>query len=390
MKNNGNTTNNLISEIKTSVDEHFRKLTENQMVRSACLGIETLDGDFDWVGVYGTTGPNGDPLQPDTPIWIASVTKLYIASVIMKLFEEDRIDIEASMSAYLPDELIRGIHHTADGTDHTEKITIRHLLNHSSGLPDYLEESPEGEESLLDQILDGNDKEFSIEEAMGLLRNHIPAHFPPQPLDRDKKKVRYSDTNYQLLIEIIKTIKEQSLHDAFTEIIYDPLGLKSTFHPGTRSENITEEAAVVWSGDQPLNIPKAMRSFGDLISTVGDMNKFMRGLIQGKVFDNPESWQLLLSDFNSFPFSLDPAPKSPTWPIEYGLGVMRFNMPRIFTPFTPIPAVVGHTGVSGSWLFYCQELGLILSGTVNQVNAAGLPFRFIPRLLADKIWKNLP
>ena len=381
-----NNANQHADEIKNLLDDQFEQFVNNPLVKSAVMGVETLSGDFKWFGAHGPANPGGESLTPDMPVWIASVTKLYIASTILKLSEDGQVDIEKQIGAYLPADLIHGIHHTSDGVDHTDKITVRNLLSHSSGLPDYLEESPEGEESLLDEILDGDDKEFSIEEAMDLLRNHIPAHFPPQPLGRDKKKVRYSDTNYQLLIEIIKTIKEQSLHEAFTEMIYVPLGLKSTFHPGTRSE----ESAVVWSGDQPLNIPKAMRSFGDLNSTVDDMNTFMKALIDGRFFDHQETWQIMQRDFNTFGFSLDPTPTSPTWPIAYGLGIMRFKMPRFFTPFRPIPGVVGHTGVSGSWLFYCQELDLVLSGTVNQVNAAGLPFRFIPRLMADRIWKNLP
>ena len=376
-------------EIKNVLEEHFGKITKDPRVNSAVMGVETLDKDFEWVGVHGPADLNAEPIRPDTPVWIASVTKLYIASTILKLSEKGLVDIDAPMAAYLPADLIQGIHHTSDGVDHTDKITIRNLLSHSSGLADYLEESPEDEEGLMDQVFDGNDREFSIIEAMNLLRTHLPAHFPPQQHNGNKKKIRYSDTNYQLLIEIIKKIKEQSFHDVLTEIIYGPLGLESTFHPGTRFGNSSKEAAVVWSGDQPLNTPKAMRSFGDLNSTVRDMIKFMRGLINGNFFDHPETWQMMQRDFASFGFSLDPSPKSPPWPVEYGLGIMRLEMPRLFTLFNPIPAAIGHTGVSGSWLFYCSEYNLILSGTVNQVAAAALPFRFLPMLLSDRRLKVL-
>ncbi|MFW5713617.1 MAG: serine hydrolase domain-containing protein [Brevefilum sp.] len=379
---------NHTEELINLLEEHFENLIKNQAVKSAVLGVDSLDGDFTWAGAHGPVNLDGEPMQPDTPIWMASVTKLYIASTILKLFEDGQIDIDAKMSAYLPEDLIKGIHHMAEGEDHTDEITVRHLLSHSSGLPDCFEDSPKGEKSLLEQILEGNDREFSTEEVLDLVRNDLPAYFPPQPPELEKKKIRYSDTNYQLLMEIIKRVTGRSIHEAFTEFIYEPLGLRSTFQPGTRSGQITEEAAIVWSGDHPLDIPKAMHSFGDLGSTLGDMNKFMRGLIQGKFFSNSETWALMQRDFNSFDFSLNPMPTSPTWPIEYGLGLMRFEMPRLFTPFNPIPAVIGHTGVSGSWLFFCPELELILSGTVNQVAAAGLPFRFIPRLLGDRRWQS--
>ena len=376
-------------ELKTLIEKHFQNLIKNPGVKSAVIGVESLDGEFEWVGTHGPANLEGQPLESDTPIWIASVTKLYIASTILKLSENGLVDIEALISTYLPEDLIQGIHHTPDGVDHTHEITVRNLLSHSSGLPDFLEEKPQGEEGLMDRVFEGKDQSFSTEEVMNLVRNHLPAYFPPQPRDRKKKKIRYSDTNYQLLIEIIETITGQSLHEVFSQLIYQPLGLESTFHPGTRSEQITDEAAIVWSGDQPLNIPNAMRSFRDLGATVGDMNQFMRSLIQGKFFENPETWHLMQEDFNTFGFSLNPMPTSPTWPIEYGLGIMRFKMPRFFSLFNPIPAVLGHTGVSGSWLFFCPERNLILSGTVNQVAAAGLPFRFIPRLFGDRRWESL-
>jgi D-alanyl-D-alanine carboxypeptidase len=60
--------------------------------------------------------------------------------------------------------------------------------------------------------------------------------------------------------------------------------------------------------------------------------------------------------------------------------MMRLQLPRLFSPLRAAPALYGHTGVSGSWLFHCPELCLILSGTVDQIAGAAVPFRFVPRL----------
>ena len=57
---------------------------------------------------------------------------------------------------------------------------------------------------------------------------------------------------------------------------------------------------------------------------------------------------------------------------------MRVRCPK---PSRPVPAVIGHTGVTGSWLFYCPELDVYLTGTVDQFTAAGVPFRFVPKML---------
>lgn len=71
------------------------------------------------------------------------------------------------------------------------------------------------------------------------------------------------------------------------------------------------------------------------------------------------------------------------FPLEYGLGIMRFEVPWIFSPFKRFPPVVGHSGASGALLFYCQEWDLYLVGTVNQVAKRSLSFQTMIQLLAQ-------
>lgn len=89
----------------------------------------------------------------------------------------------------------------------------------------------------------------------------------------------------------------------------------------------------------------------------------------------------MTQSWHTFGFSLNPMPTSPGWPIQYGLGMMRFHIPRLFSLLHPTPPVIGHTGVTGSWLFYCPEWDVYLVGTVNQAAAAAVPFRLVPKLL---------
>ncbi|HZA36346.1 MAG TPA: hypothetical protein VE505_15525, partial [Vicinamibacterales bacterium] len=68
------------------------------------------------------------------------------------------------------------------------------------------------------------------------------------------------------------------------------------------------------------------------------------------------------------------------FPFEYALGTMRLRLPRLMT-LRYVPALVGHAGSSGSWLFHCPELDLLLAGTVDQAAFPSLPYRLLPRLL---------
>lgn len=97
--------------------------------------------------------------------------------------------------------------------------------------------------------------DISREEVMHIVRDHLTPHFPPQPLEAKRQKIRYSDTNYQLLIAIIEAVTGQPLHMAFEELLYTPLALEHTCHPGTRPESL--EPATLWFAEQPMDIPSS-------------------------------------------------------------------------------------------------------------------------------------
>jgi CubicO group peptidase (beta-lactamase class C family) len=359
------------------LQELLHQLAAPQSIHHAIIAVETGDGSFRWSGALGDAHPDGTPMRADTPIWIASVTKLYIASSVLKLVERGLIRLDAPMSTYLPQTLIGGLHRL-DGVDYTEQITVHHLLGHLTGLPDYFDARPKGEKPLIEQVIE-RDFAFTIADTLDMVRHKLTPHFPPQPVDVPRPKVSYSDTNYQLLIAIIEAVTGQPIHAALADLVFAPLGLEHTWHPAALPASVTP--ATLWVDKQPLRIPLAMQSFGDLSSTVADLLKFMRALIQGEVFDNPATGNLMTQHWHTFGFSLNPVRTSPGWPIQYGLGMMRFHIPRLFSLLRPTPPVIGHTGATGSWLFYCPDLNVYLAGTVDQVAAAAAPFRFVPKLL---------
>lgn len=60
---------------------------------------------------------------------------------------------------------------------------------------------------------------------------------------------------------------------------------------------------------------------------------------------------------------------------------MRYRLPRIFTRLRQLPAVIGHSGSTGTWLFFCPEWDLLLAGTVDEVTAGAVPYRVMPEIL---------
>ena len=112
------------------------KVSSHRKVRHAVIGAAAIDGSWEWSDAAGEANPDGTPMGPETPWFLASVTKLYIASVVFRLHEQGRINLNAPIPEYLPDGLKDGLH-VRDGVDRTSQITVTHLLAHGTGLPVY-------------------------------------------------------------------------------------------------------------------------------------------------------------------------------------------------------------------------------------------------------------
>lgn len=213
---------------------------------------------------------------------------------------------------------------------------------------------------------------------MQLVRDVNRPLFRPQPMGATKRKSRYSDTNFQLLIAIIENVTGNPLQEVFEEMFYRPLNIEQTYLPSRSTSKNFPAAATIWYKERGLDIPYALESARDLISTADDLILFMRALIRGEIFDDPATSELMQSNWNRFCFMLSPV--APGWPIEYGLGMMRFKPPPLFSLIQPFPELRGHTGVSSAWLFYCPEIDMIITGTVSQLSAVAVPFKFVPKV----------
>ncbi len=347
-------------------------------IRHAILGVQPGDGSYCWISSAGTADTTGAPMTPQTPYCLASVTKLYIGAAVLRLQERGKLSIDDPLAEHLPAKMISGLHRRR-GVDRTAELTLRHLLGHASGLPEYLSEAPKGQKALLNLVVEDGDRSWDISELIDRVRAIKGSHFNPRPFDGRRHTVRYSDTNFQLLMAVIEAVTQQPVHDVFATLIYQPLGLTRTWQPGTPQALEMPPAAAPWAGDEPLDRPLALRSFRDIFSTADETLTFLRALISGELFDDPTTAALMWQHWNPLGFSL--IPTAPGWPIEYGLAMMRFQAPRLLRSFVSIPTLIGHSGATGSWLFYAPDSDLYITGTVDQLTAPAVPFKKLPRLV---------
>lgn len=338
---------------------------QNGSVKNCVLSVMTGDGSLVWSGAAGTARENM-PMTNETPIYIASVTKLYTATAVMLLMEKGALSLDDPMAKYLPGELINGIH-VYKGKDYSAGITIRELLSHSSGIPDYYSDKAPDGRNLFELFIESPDRSWTVDDTIARARNDLKPKFPPGT------STSYSDTNYQLLGKVIEAVTGQPLHVFYEDFLFRPLGLEHTGLVGRWRSQARQcpSPADVFYGDR--NITKirsngAYSADGGIVSTAEEMNFFLKALNEGRII-RPASLKLMHN-----------------WrrlegPLQYGYGTMYFNLPAPIRGITGIPPLWGHSGSTGSFLYYSQGLDLYLAGTIDQVESKIKPFLLMRQVI---------
>ncbi len=147
------------------------------------------------------------PADANTPFRIGSVTKQFTAAAIMKLHEQGKIGLDDSIAKYLPD---------FDTEGHT--VTIRQLLTHTSGIPNYT-----AQPNFMTKFAP---RDLSNDELLAAIKG-VPFDFEPGA------KWQYSNTNFYLLGMIVAKLSGESYADYMRQAFFDPLGLTHTRYGAT-------------------------------------------------------------------------------------------------------------------------------------------------------------
>jgi D-alanyl-D-alanine carboxypeptidase len=345
---------NLNQEMEYLVSE----LVENdKTVMNCVLSVMMGNGSFSWSGAAGIASQDGQvPMTKDTPIYIASITKLYTATAIMRLYEKGAISLNDPMSRYLPEELIQGIH-VYQGKDYSHEITIQELLSHTSGIADYYSEKPKGGKSLFESFLEKPERPWTVDETIERARNDLEPNFPPGT------DASYSDTNFQLLGKVIEAVTGKPLHLVYEDFFFHPLGLKHTWLVGRSEPQFTLAGApadVFYHGRNITNI-RSNGSYwadGGIVSTAEEGIIFLKALNEGRIVR--EGTLKLMHNWHELEF-----------PFQYGYGTMYFKPASLW----------GHSGSTGSFLYYSEGLNLYMAGSINQTESKSTPFTLMIKVM---------
>ncbi|MFN2323991.1 MAG: serine hydrolase domain-containing protein, partial [Trueperaceae bacterium] len=198
------------------------RLFARRDVHHALMAVRGGDGALDWRGARGDARPGGPALTVDTPYFVASVDKLVTATALFVLAERASLDLDGRLTDYLGPALVRGLH-VWRGVDRSDDLTVRHLLSHTSGLADYLEDRPKGGRSLIDEAVERDDG-WTPEEALERVRSRLRPHFPLQDPHDPRARAQYSDTNYLLLKAVLEAVTERPVAEIYRDLVFAPLG----------------------------------------------------------------------------------------------------------------------------------------------------------------------
>lgn len=330
----------------------FKRMTNKKQIKEAVLLVEHING-----ATLFNKGFGGKDIN--SPIIIASITKLFTAACIYILRDQGKINLNDRLTSYFNDNTLESLH-IYKGRDYSAELTITHLLFQTSGLPDI---SEEGSDNLRKQVIK-RDMAISFDEIIFMTKKLKP-HFPPDVTNR----AHYADVNFDLLGKIIENVTNMPLEEVFKQFIFQPLKLEKTYLPTKDFDFLPE----IYNNNDTLHRPKYIRSCrasGGCISTARELMTFIKAFFNGKLFNKQRFNDVNLS--HRLQFSM--------FPIRYGAGYMRIPLGGLGTFFTGKREVIGHSGSSGSFAFYYPRRELFFVGDLNQMANPALPVRAVLQL----------
>ncbi|MER5930931.1 serine hydrolase domain-containing protein [Streptomyces sp. NPDC002054] len=310
---------------------------DHAVTRSGAPGmvVEVHDDRGTWFGSAGVSDTGtGQQRRPSEQFRIGSTTKAFTATVVLQLAAEGRLSLDDTVEHWLPGLV------TGNGYD-GRAITVRQLLNHTSGIFNY-----------------GNDPKF-FEQGIGeaWYQHRHDTHAPERlveiglatpPPFAPGEAFLYSNTNYFLAALIVEKATDRTFGEELSRRICHPLQLSGTYLPGTEAKirgPHPRHYSTLFSSDAEPEIHDATemnQSFawaaGGIVSTTGDLQRFFSALLGGDLLPADQQQEMFTTVETTGPVPWIPGTR-------YGLGVFSQTLPSGVT-------VWGNAGATyGSWTY---------------------------------------
>ena len=305
-----------------------------------------------WSGAAGLADiEEATPMRPDNQFRGGSLTKPFVSAVVLQLVEEGRFSLDDPMTSVLAENITSKFANSSS-------ITVRMLLNHTGGIPEFLDLA-------MPHILADLQRVWQDDEWLDFAAAQEPWFAPGEAQG-------YSNTDYILLGLVIEQATGQPWREEVRQRIIEPLNLENTLlpEPGDNSSPPDQAHGYVDLGAGLLDVTEAgvdpsmaSASGGQaLITTAEDLEQFLKALLAGELFQNAGT----LDEMQKFVPWPDGNPLSP-WITGYGLGLMKVEYPGGIE-------AIGHSGTSAdfnAFVFYLPDQNTTISGAANFPDAIG-------------------
>ena len=324
---------------QTSLIEAFQTTFDSLSQKSLRPGINAAvffeDGTL-WKDAYGLFSSQ-DSLETSDLMGMGSITKSFVAVTLLLMQEDGLISMEDPISMYLDN------YPNVDSS-----ITIRQLLNHTSGLNDYLNENEESVNTWIEQP----DRIWTIDTLMH--------NFVLEPNFGKGEGWSYSNTNYILAGKVIENVSGRPWYEEIRTRILDPFGLTNTYaypfesvdsvqfaHPFSSFELGQPVGDLIEGGLQIDGFFSLVNAAGNLVSNPEDLCKFTQMLYSGEILQASSLEDMVANVIGT-----------PAFGIKYGLGSMSYYFPV---------ENYGHNGsvIYQSIAFYFPEFDVAMSFQQN-------------------------
>lgn len=320
--------------------------TLDRYVASGCTGvILAVEAPSLSVIFAGASGlferGRSKPLRPSDPFRAASVSKAITAASVVRLAASGKWNLDDPIAPYLQPQVVgqlKGMH----GLSSVDALTIRRLLNHTSGMPDYF-----ADEQFQARVQAEPTKCWRPEELVEAATKAGPLAFPPG------SDFSYGDTGYVLVGLAIERLLGVPLADAYRSLIFNPLGMNATFlewHERRRGHQVSHH----YDGNNDLLTMNTSFDWagGGLVTTAGDLVRFLRALFGEAIFER--RW---INELTAWRDGLRWRPHSSARYLRYGLGI-GLNL-------ADGQEIIGATGIWGAFAYYWPAADAAIAGTVN-------------------------
>ncbi|MFJ8431397.1 serine hydrolase domain-containing protein [Kitasatospora sp. NPDC094019] len=306
--------------------QELRDLVARGGTTAALAEIRGVDRS-PWRGAAGVSDlATGQPARPDGRFRIGSVTKVFVSTVVLQLVGEGRLRLDDPVERHLPGVVPNG-----------SAITVRQLLNHTSGLFNYTEDTRflVTNEAELEDYAHGTwrYRDYRPEQLAAVSAEHPPYFAPGQGW-------HYSNTNYVLAGMIVRKVTGRAWQQEVERRIVRPLHLDDTVFPGSGTGFGGPHArAYLDLPAGPADItrlnPSVVDAAGNGISTTTDLDRFHAALFGGRLLRPAEMAALTDTVPDTLPGT--------TPGMAYGLGVLRIDLGPGCRP------AWGHDGSLAGW-----------------------------------------